>query len=278
MVPRPLPILIPLRALNCRAPQASPSTSRFRHQLRLRHGDPRRGSGHAPSVSHLQHRPQRLCLQADHRRQRLGCRVGTIQGTVFAVGPALDYTFKIGQLPVATNLRYFYEFGVNNRLKGHAGLLKLQFRLAGIRQSNQATDADWPGLSFPGAPQIEMWTSEAGATRRPSRSATVEHSVNSHRSGTSSQYARKAMMTLTKPRLCGDLSAHTGPPGLNSCSELHIVGLETISEGSEFGAYSRRRRAAALDVAGISRGSLSDSAAGVGEHGGPSFATCHSME
>jgi hypothetical protein len=60
-----------------------------------------------------------------------GAVLGPFKGQVFAVGPALDYTFKIGQLPVATNLRYFYEFGVDNRLKGHAGLLNFAVPLGG---------------------------------------------------------------------------------------------------------------------------------------------------
>jgi hypothetical protein len=60
-----------------------------------------------------------------------GAVLGPFKGQVFAVGPALDYTFKIGQLPVATNLRYFYEFGVDNRLKGHAGLLSFAVPLGG---------------------------------------------------------------------------------------------------------------------------------------------------
>lgn len=60
-----------------------------------------------------------------------GAKLGSFEGQVFAVGPAVDYTFKVGELPVALNLRYFYEFGVENRLEGHAGFLNLAVPLGG---------------------------------------------------------------------------------------------------------------------------------------------------
>ena len=47
-----------------------------------------------------------------------GAVLGDFEGQVFALGPALDYTFQIGQTPVVTNLRYFYEFDVENRTAG----------------------------------------------------------------------------------------------------------------------------------------------------------------
>lgn len=52
-----------------------------------------------------------------------GALLGPFKGRVFALGPALDYTFKIGKTPVVTNLRYLHEFGVENRLKGDVGFL-----------------------------------------------------------------------------------------------------------------------------------------------------------
>ncbi len=60
-----------------------------------------------------------------------GAVLGDFEGQVFAAGPALDYTFMIGQRPVATNLRYFYEFGVENRMQGHAGFLNVAVPLGG---------------------------------------------------------------------------------------------------------------------------------------------------
>lgn len=60
-----------------------------------------------------------------------GAVLGSFEGRVLALGPALDYTFRIGQLPVATNLRYFYEFDVENRLQGSAGFLNVSIPLGG---------------------------------------------------------------------------------------------------------------------------------------------------
>lgn len=51
--------------------------------------------------------------------------LGPFKGRVFAIGPALDYTFKIGKIPVVTNIRYLHEFGVENRMKGDVGFLNL---------------------------------------------------------------------------------------------------------------------------------------------------------
>ena len=60
-----------------------------------------------------------------------GAVLGGFEGRVFALGPALDYSFKIGQTPVVANLRYFYEFGVENRLQGSAGFLNVAIPLTG---------------------------------------------------------------------------------------------------------------------------------------------------
>lgn len=60
-----------------------------------------------------------------------GAILGGFEGQVFALGPALDYTFKLGQTPVVTNLRYFYEFGVENRLQGSAGFFNVAIPLSG---------------------------------------------------------------------------------------------------------------------------------------------------
>lgn len=52
-----------------------------------------------------------------------GAKLGPFKGQVFAIGPALDFAFKVGKTPVITNVRYFHEFGVENRMKGDAGFL-----------------------------------------------------------------------------------------------------------------------------------------------------------
>jgi hypothetical protein len=56
--------------------------------------------------------------------------LGAFKGRVFVVGPALDYTFKIGKTPVVTNLRYLHEFGVENRMKGDVGFLNFAIPLS----------------------------------------------------------------------------------------------------------------------------------------------------
>lgn len=60
-----------------------------------------------------------------------GAVLGDFKGQVFGIGPALDYTFTIGSVPVATNFRYFYEFGAENRLQGHAFFLNFAIPLGG---------------------------------------------------------------------------------------------------------------------------------------------------
>ena len=52
-----------------------------------------------------------------------GAKLGDFKGHVVGIGPALNYTFMAGQTPIATNLRYFHEFDVENRLSGDAFFL-----------------------------------------------------------------------------------------------------------------------------------------------------------
>jgi len=59
-----------------------------------------------------------------------GALLGSFKGQVFAIGPALDYTFKIGKTPIVTNLRYMHEFGVENRMKGDVGFLNFAIPLS----------------------------------------------------------------------------------------------------------------------------------------------------
>jgi len=66
-----------------------------------------------------------------------GAVLGDFKGQVLGIGPALDYTFMIGQTAVITNLRYFYEFGVENRLQGHAGFLNVVVPLGGQAPAGQ---------------------------------------------------------------------------------------------------------------------------------------------
>ena len=52
-----------------------------------------------------------------------GAKLGPFRGQAFAVGPAVDFTFKVGNTPIVTNLRWLHEFGVENRMKGDAVFL-----------------------------------------------------------------------------------------------------------------------------------------------------------
>ena len=49
-----------------------------------------------------------------------GARLGDFEGRVLALGPAVNYNLQIGQLPVATSLRWYHDFDVENRLEGDA--------------------------------------------------------------------------------------------------------------------------------------------------------------
>lgn len=52
-----------------------------------------------------------------------GARLGPFEGRVMALGPAVNLSFELGKIPVTTNLKYFHEFDVANRLEGDAGYL-----------------------------------------------------------------------------------------------------------------------------------------------------------
>jgi hypothetical protein len=52
-----------------------------------------------------------------------GARLGDFKGRVTALGPSMNYTFNLGQIPVTTNLKYMREFDVKNRLEGDVGFL-----------------------------------------------------------------------------------------------------------------------------------------------------------
>jgi hypothetical protein len=67
-----------------------------------------------------------------------GAVLGDFEGRVFALGPAIDFTFHVGHRPVVTNLRYFYEFGVENRLEGQAGFLNFFVPLGALPAADGA--------------------------------------------------------------------------------------------------------------------------------------------
>ncbi len=63
-----------------------------------------------------------------------GARLGSFKGRVTALGPNIDYSFKLGALPVSTSLRWFHEFDVKNRLEGDSAFLNFTIPLGGGRQ------------------------------------------------------------------------------------------------------------------------------------------------
>jgi hypothetical protein len=59
-----------------------------------------------------------------------GAVLGDFKGRVIGIGPAVDFTMKIGQTPVLTSLRYFHEFDVENRMAGDAAFLNVAIPLS----------------------------------------------------------------------------------------------------------------------------------------------------
>lgn len=52
-----------------------------------------------------------------------GAVLGDFKGRVTAIGPAINYNFQLGALPVSTSLKWSHEFNTENRLSGDAGML-----------------------------------------------------------------------------------------------------------------------------------------------------------
>lgn len=59
-----------------------------------------------------------------------GARLGPLKGRVTALGPVMNLNFELGKIPVATNLKYFREFDVENRLQGDVGYFVLTMPLS----------------------------------------------------------------------------------------------------------------------------------------------------
>jgi len=58
-----------------------------------------------------------------------GASLGDFKGRVTALGPAINYNFALGQIPVSTSLKYLKEFGAENRLEGDVGMFTLTMPL-----------------------------------------------------------------------------------------------------------------------------------------------------
>ncbi|GJD53874.1 hypothetical protein OPKNFCMD_6653 [Methylobacterium crusticola] len=54
-----------------------------------------------------------------------GDRIGPFKGRVTAVGGQIGYSFKLGEIPVSTNVRVFREFDATNRFRGTATYLTI---------------------------------------------------------------------------------------------------------------------------------------------------------
>jgi hypothetical protein len=58
-----------------------------------------------------------------------GASLGDFKGRVTALGPAINYSFSLGNVPISTNWRYLKEFNVKNRLEGQSALLTVTIPL-----------------------------------------------------------------------------------------------------------------------------------------------------
>jgi hypothetical protein len=60
-----------------------------------------------------------------------GAKLGAFEGRVTSVGPVMTYSFKLGKIPVSSQLMWTHDFDVENRLKGDLGLLTISLPLSG---------------------------------------------------------------------------------------------------------------------------------------------------
>lgn len=55
--------------------------------------------------------------------------LGAFKGRVASVGPLVSYTIKAGEQQVTLSGRWFHEFAVKNRVRGHSLFASLSFPL-----------------------------------------------------------------------------------------------------------------------------------------------------
>ena len=60
-----------------------------------------------------------------------GATIGGFEGRVTGIGPEVSYTFLWGKIPISTDLKFFHEFDVENRVEGDGGLLTVSIPLSG---------------------------------------------------------------------------------------------------------------------------------------------------
>jgi hypothetical protein len=59
-----------------------------------------------------------------------GAVLGDFKGRTVGIGATLGYTFHAGKVPIMTNLRYYHELDVQNRLKGDIAVLSIAIPLS----------------------------------------------------------------------------------------------------------------------------------------------------
>ena len=62
-----------------------------------------------------------------------GAILGSFKGRTSALGPNINFNFKLGQAPVSTSLRWMHEFDVKNRAKGDIVVFSATLPLGGPR-------------------------------------------------------------------------------------------------------------------------------------------------
>ena len=63
-----------------------------------------------------------------------GATLGSFKGRTTAIGPNINYNLQLGQLPVSTQLRWYHELDVKNRLEGDIVFFQTTIPLGGPRQ------------------------------------------------------------------------------------------------------------------------------------------------
>ncbi len=57
--------------------------------------------------------------------------LGSFKGRVSALGPNINYNFKLGETPVFTSVRWLHEFDVKNRMEGDTAFLSVTIPFGG---------------------------------------------------------------------------------------------------------------------------------------------------
>ena len=60
-----------------------------------------------------------------------GAVLGGFEGRVSALGPSINYNFKLGETPVFTSVRWLHEFDAKNRMEGDAAFLTVTIPFGG---------------------------------------------------------------------------------------------------------------------------------------------------